>query len=956
MVELPLNGRDWASLATLQPGVTSVRDQYLSTGTSNRGQRGFGNALSDSGHRPNQNNYLYNGISIVDYANSPPGNTIGASLGVDAIQEFSVVTTNYSAEYGRASGAVINAIAKSGTNQFHGDVYEFLRNAALDARNYFDGAVIPPFRRNQFGASGGGPIKKNKAFFFADYEGIRQYQSLSLHDIVPTASARVGNLCSVPTTGTCKPNTIAVNPLVTPFLGFWPLPNAGLTPTGNGDTGFWNAAGFAQLSENYFTTRVDYKISDKDSLAGNYLRDRAPLEQTDSLVDVINAVNTIRDVGSLEENHIFSPALVNSARIGFNHFTGIVQKPVAALNPLADNPALGSFPGANAPNTTVTGLTAQNSAVNGAGFFNHTFNSFQFYDDLFLTRGTHSLKFGFATERMQNNELAHPTPNGTFTFSSLTNFLLDEPTSAAFVSSQLLHSEGNRQTLFGGYVQDDWRARPSLTLNLGLRYEMTTLPTEAHGGYGILQNLYSGFATFPVTHLWATNQTLRNFEPRIGFAWDPFRDGKTAIRGAFGIYDMLPLPATYAFNTADGYPFVIRDSITLTKQPPGTFPTVAYGLAGFSPSATTVSWDEQNPKRAYVMNWNLNVQRTLTGNTTLTVGYVGSHAVHQPNVTDDQNFVLPTTLTPEGYLWPLPVGSGAKLNPSVGAIRGLYWDSSATYEGLQTQVTKKMGHGVQAQASYTWGKCIDAGSSGGPVSDLYLNSLSTPQFFDPRARRGPCDFNLSQVFTANYIWQLPTPKFGGTAVSYLLGGWELGGIFNASTGQPFTLLMSGDPLGELNGDPNDYPDRVSGPGCANPVNPGDVNGYIKLNCFIPPTAPASLQSQCANFTGAVSPPPSGQVYCANLFGNNGRNSVYGPGLVDLDFSVYKNIPVPKISEAFNLQFRAELFNILNHTNFQSPINNETIFNQDGSPVAGAGALDATTTTSRQIQFALKVIW
>jgi len=356
------------------------------------------------------------------------------------------------------------------------------------------------------------------------------------------------------------------------------------------------------------------------------------------------------------------------------------------------------------------------------------------------------------------------------------------------------------------------------------------------------------------------------------------------------------------------------------------------------------------------MNWNLNIQRTLGGNTTLMVGYVGSHAVHQANVTDDQNMVLPTTLTSAGYLWPLPVGSGTTLNPAVGSIRSLYWDSSASYEGLQTQVTKKMSHGVQAQASYTWGKCIDAGSSGGPVSDMYLNALPSAQLFDPRARRGPCDFNLSQVLGVNYIWRLPTPKFGEAAMSYLLGNWEVGGIFNASTGQNFTLLMSGDPLGQGNGAPNDYPDRLSGPGCANPVNPGNVNEYLKLNCFIPPTAPAAFQSQCANFTGIATPPPNGQVYCANLFGNNGRNSVYGPGLIDFDFSVYKNFPVAKISDVFNVQFRAEFFNILNHANFQSPLNNSTIFTETGAPVGGAGAIDVTTTTSRQIQFALKVIW
>jgi Carboxypeptidase regulatory-like domain len=950
--ELPLNGRDWTSLATLQPGVTAVRTQVSTSTTSNRGNRGFGNLLADSGHRPYQNNYRFNGISIVDYANGAPGNTIGAAIGVDAIQEFSVVTSNYSAEYGRTSGAVINAISKSGTNEFHGDAYWFLRNGALDARNFFDGPTIPPFRRNQFGIAAGTPIIKDRTFIFANYEGIRQYKSISFHNLVPTAAARQGNLCSVPTTGACTPNTVTVDPSIEPYLAFYPLPNAGLVPTGNGDTGFYNLAGYADLSENYFSVRVDHKLSDRDNLSFNFLTDTSPLQQTDPLVLSVSEVNTTRKVGSLEETHIFSSTFTNSARLGFSRFVGLVQQPVKALNPLADDSSLGAIPGANSPIITVPGLTTMQGALHDPGFFDHTWNSFQFYDDAFMSRGAHSLKFGFAMEHMQYNLIARPTPNGTFSFPSLSGFLQNQATSASFLSPDFQQAEGNRQTLFGGYVQDDWRVRSRFTLNLGLRYEMTTLPTESQGRFSIIQNLYGGTPA-PVNHLWQRNQTLRNFEPRVGFAWDPFGKGKTAVRGAFGIYDMLPLPGVWGFSQGDSYPFIVRNSISLSGADVGPFPTGAYEAAGFVPTNLLVSYYEQKPKRSYVMNWNLNVQQDIGWNTTVLVGYVGSHSVHQATVVDDQDMVLPT-LTEAGYLYPYPVGSGTKLNPNVGAILGTYWDGSATYSGFHSQVTKRMGRGVQIQGSYTLGRCIDMGSGGGPAGNPFTNSLSTPQFFDIGARRGPCDFDIHQALAINYIWLVPTPKFGGSLVGHALGGWQLSSIVTLGTGTPFTPLIAGDPLGQKNKNPNAYPDRSVDAGCSSPINVGDVNDYLKLNCFTPPIAPASFAAVCQPAAASVAAALPNT--CMNLMGNSGRNSVYGPGLVNFDFSLVKNNYIRKISETFNVQFRAEFFNIFNRPNFGPPIDNSNILNQNGTTVAGAGAIDNTTTDSRQIQFALKLNW
>jgi hypothetical protein len=366
------------------------------------------------------------------------------------------------------------------------------------------------------------------------------------------------------------------------------------------------------------------------------------------------------------------------------------------------------------------------------------------------------------------------------------------------------------------------------------------------------------------------------------------------------------------------------------------------------------------------------VQRELTPNLTAMLAYVGMHNVHQAFSTDDSNMVIPT-LTSIGYLWPCgPDGSGnscvagflptgtqsnpipsVRLNPNVGPIRLLTWGSSSYYEGFQAGVAKRMSHGFQAQASYTWGKCIDMGS-GSLLGDPYKNSLSSLMFFNRQSRRGLCDFNVAHNFVFNYVWDLPTPKFGGVVGHYILRGWELGGILSANTGTPMTLVMAGDPLGQGSSDPWPYPSRVSGPGCSNPVNPGNINNYLKLSCFTPPMAPASFAGMCVLAVDGSGNKIPGT--CMNLFGNNGRTSVIGPGLINVDFSVFKNFRVEKISDSFNVQFRAEFFNIMNHPNFQPPLDNKVIFNQDGSPVSTAGQITVTSTTSRQIQLGLKLIW
>src|SRR4030088_1342529 len=423
--ELPLNGRDWTQLATLQPGITSIRTQP-SVGAGDRGQRGFGTQMTVNGGRPAQNNYRLDGTSVNDYSNSAPGSVLGADLGSDAVAEFSVLSSSYPAEYGRSSGGVINAITRSGTNEFHGSVYEFLRNSALDASNFFD-TKKPPFKRNQFGATAGGPILKDRTFIFGNYEGLRQSLGITQVNTVPTATGRAGHLAG---------GDVPVDPKIVPYLPIWSLPNSGVVPDScsNGicDVGIFKLPGQQVTPENYFTTRIDHKLSGNDSLYGTYMRDTATISQPDELGIKVTGYTTRRQLVTIEETHILTPQGVNAARVGYSRVVGLVGQTLKALSPLATDPSLGfAAPGRPVGEIDVGGMTNFSGGLGAISNYNFHWNSFQGYDDAFVTRGKHSIKFGVAVERIQENMTAADSPNGVYTFDSLSSFLQNIPTSFA---------------------------------------------------------------------------------------------------------------------------------------------------------------------------------------------------------------------------------------------------------------------------------------------------------------------------------------------------------------------------------------------------------------------------------------------------------------------------------------------------------------------------------------------
>lgn len=960
---LPLNGRDWTSLATLQPGVDSLGSEQANTGTKDRARRGYGVEMTISGSRPSQNNYRIDGISVNDYSNGGPGSVEGSTLGVDAVQEFSVLTSNYSAEYGRTSGGVINAITKSGTNDFHGSVYEFLRNGSLDAATFIDnstGSPKPHFERNQFGGGIGGPIVKDNTFFYADYEGLRENQGTTVIANVPSAAVRgIGTgpgggpgpsmVCSIDqsASGGCSPQTLAnylashgepavLNPdpvtgidkSVLPFLGLWQLPNQPIT-SGNGDQGNYAFNSANLTAENFGTIRVDHKFSDKDSLFGTYQNDQAVATQPDPNNNVLVQNATGRQFVDVEETHIFSPQLLNTARFGLNrsvHTGGGVN----AINPLSSNLALGESTGADNPQIDVPALTSIQPGLNQVEIVDFYQNSFQGYDDVFLTKGIHNLKFGFAIENIQTTAY-NPAPVGEFPFNSLydstqNGFLTNNPaTLFAPVPGVPFSHFQLHTTIFAGYAQDDIHLRPNLTVNVGLRYEMSTVPAEVNDKLSALSSpIDQSIATATIGRTIFSNPTYHNFEPRIGFAWDPFGDGKTSIRGGFGMFDVLPLAYELGQFATNAAPFTENAAINQNSpQNPlvaGDFPILAFNKLAVNAAngvSLRVPYVEPHPKRNYVMQWNLAVQRELVPNLTAMIAYVGSRGVHMEQRADDINTTQPT-LTPAGYLF----NGGPVLSPLIGQMDTLQWSNDSFFDGMEVQVNKKMAHGFEIGTSYTWSRSIDGGD-GAIASDSFLNSIPSLLYFLPKTRRGPSDFNVTHNLTANYLWNIPSPLRG--VAGTVTRGWQVGGILTVRSGLPFTPLVGGDPLGLSDTQPFDYPDRLGGPGCSSLVNPRNVTNYIKLQCF---AAPNPL----------------------NLLGDAGRNVLIGPGLLNLDFSLIKET---KISERFNLEFRAEAFNVINHANFNSPIDNSTLFNADGTPTNTPGLIDSVSS-GREIQFGLKL--
>ncbi len=903
MRELPLNGRNIETLILLAPGVSQ---SYSSQQTSYYGKAA---SYSISGSRPEGQGLLLDGQDIQNFHDHGTGSSeLGTSLGVEGIAEFQMLTATFGAQLA-GNGAVMNSVSKSGTNAIHGSAYEFLRNSALDARNFFDGPSVPAFRRNQFGGSLGGPIKKDKAFFFVNYEGLRQGLGETKPANVPDANARRGFLpCAAGSAG-CSGGllNVGVNLNMAAALALYPATNL---VGANGITTVSQVASQV-ASENYFLGRIDYTLSAKDTLFVRFLSDKAAETEPFSaaLIPLWPELDSnYNQFATIEERRIISPTLLNSIRASFS-------RPVAAAAAVGSTPALQIFPGAGRVDTkiTVSGLNGQLGA-NANLPFTLVQNKFVEGDDVYWTHGAHNVKFGGEFRRWDTNSTMENNLGLVWTFTSLANFLQDRP---SLVSGPLPgHTDATRDWREIGiqpYIQDDWKVSSRFTLNIGLRYEFVSNPVERRNKMTNIINPPFGTGFTPVSHVFISNPSLKNFDPRFGLAFDPFKDHKTSVRAGFGLFHDVIEPRTYG----GGY-WLVPPFATVNQANP-VYP---FAFAGSSPVVPTTTnsagWYYPTRVTPYVFQYNLSIQRQIVEGTIVTLAYIGSQGRH---------LISDLELNP-----PIPNASGAlatlvggkivtnpRINPLFGTTTYKMPLSSSSYNAFSASLERRLTHNLQAQVSYTYSKCMDYGSStGGTEASNSAAIAENP--YDVGTDHGRCTFDIPSILRVNGVFLLP---FHGNK---LIEGWQLSGIASRQTGSALTVNAGFDQTGLQYGAPR--PNVISG--C-------DAISGLKTQWFNP-----------ACF--AIQP--------VGTFGNLGRTTYNGPSLVDFDFAVMKNTSIRKISEAFNVQFRAEVFNIFNHTNLGIPGLGAFTQGTNGgaNPNTSFGVFTGTTTTSRQIQLGLKIVF
>lgn len=914
--ELPLNGRSFDQLLQLNPASVSYTTQRSGgVGTSNSS---VGNMFSVSGRRPQDNLFLLNGIEYTGASliNVTPGGTSGQLLGVEAVREFNVVSDTYGANYGKRTGAQVSIITASGSNKFHGSVYEFFRNSALDARNYFDQARIAPFQRNDFGAAAGGPIRRDKLFVFGNYEGYRQHLGLSDLTFVPDAAARAATVASVQ-----------------PLLALW--------PTGTTELGSGIAEAFSNppqhVREDFGTTRIDSNLTQNDLLFGVYT-----VDDSDATTPSANPHSSIYErlreqVVSAQEQHVFSPSMLNTLRFGYSRAAFYFNSIVA-----------GSVPGwvANGPvgAIVIAGSTASNGAsqitLAGAnvGSNNATArNLFTVDDHIYWTHGQHQIEAGVWLQRLQSNDFLAQDQFGQASFSTLAAFEAGTVSKYTIVSAP---TELAWRSLFSaGFIEDAWKATPRLEVRAGLRVESTNGWNEAQGRASNYDFTNGAINSTPTVGSSALSENRAKFlpEPRVGLAWDVFGNGKTAIKGSFGLHRALldtldyRLDQTAPYNTTLSY-----SKTTVSKLASLSTPTSTGGLV--SPSNV-----QRNIQTPTVLAWTVKIEQEIAPSTTLTVGYVGSHGYHQI-LSEDEN-------TPASVICPaapgcatgnLPAGTifypaTTLANPNLANSTSWVSQGVSNYNGLEVDVRRQYAHGLQLRGVYTWSKNLDDGSAWNTSV-----SANTPAFVsfpgNPKLDYGRAATNVSHAAAINGTWELPIGQghavLGGASpvAQEFAGDWSLSSIVTLQSGFPFSPQLGYNPTG--NGDSR------------NPARP-------QLN---------------PSFQGNLYPKTAGEWFNPNAFmapyqgtyGNAGRDSLTGPGLSDVDLSLVKNAA---IHEGLHAQFRVEFFNILNHTNFTTP--NAVVFSTGPTPSSPstaaalsptAGVLTATATTSRQLQLALKFLF
>jgi outer membrane receptor protein involved in Fe transport len=979
ILDLPLDGRNFSQLGLLQPGVVPLTPGLLEAG----GPARAGQAYAVDGQRPESNNFMIDGadnVNAVDagYVLKPP---------IDAIAEFRILTHNANAEFGRNTGSTTNIVTRGGTNSFHGAAWEFLRNDAMDASDYFTHSV-QPLKQNQFGATFGGPILKDKTFFFGYYEGFRNRQGETVPATVPSLAERQGNfaelctsgftngLCNDPNpadgqqlynflTGAPVPNNqlTSIDPIASNILPFFPLPNSG--PNG------FIATQTLSESNDQFGLRLDHYLSHVDTLNFRYMFSGGPT--TDPLSPVGANVPGF-PVGEddraqnfvAQETHVFSPNTIGVARFSYLRNKFLLDEHLNHESPsdlgFEYEPTLASAAGP--PFIQVGGYASVGDPITGP---RNTFqNTFDASGSLSWIHGRHELKFGGGYRRDQINALQGIASNGFFVFSTFpysdgfASFLSGNP--VVFLQGGGDFSREIRDRALDAYAQDNYRVTSNLTLNLGLRYELPFPATENKNRMNLFVPgaqsqviptapqglLYPGDPGVPAGLIPAQKTA---FAPRVGFAWDPRGDAKTVISAAYGIF-------YEPYYTGQGGP--LQDPVSAppylkTQQisfPVNSFANPFYIPNPFSqpfPEPMTLLVVSRNLHLPYAQDWNLNIQRSFGADWLFQVGYVGTTGVRLPRFIEGNPpvFVPGFDTTSPGCSVANPCLNSTENNvnnrrlysgctladpptsciySSVGEIASI---ANSSYNALQASLRKRFSHGLSFLASYTWSHSIDdvssfniTGSASQPVAgenDLAQNP------FDLAAERGPSMFDTRNRFVLSYQWSLPFLQHSNNWYGHVLGNWQLNGIFTAMSGTPFTVFDSNDvslqgQAPEITGFSANRPNVIGDPNSG----PHTTAEWFNVSAF------QKLQ-----------PDPLGRF---EVFGDEGRNAVVGPGYVNWDFSALKNI---RLTESKELQFRGELFNVLNHTNFRLPVSDIE------SPTFGQIQSDVSP---RVIQVALKFLF
>lgn len=918
LADLPLNGRDLFKTAMLQPGVAPTPSSAPSLLSATKAGQ-----VSINGMRPSWTNVLIDGMD----ANDPvfgysPGGASGLFLGLDEFTEVRVLTQTFSAEYGRNGGGVVEAVTKSGSNQFHGSLFELHRDASLDAKNYFDlgNAPIPPFVRNQFGASIGGPGAHDRTFFFANYEGFREIQGSTAIATVPTAPAHQGLLPSSSNPGACTnatPNgcvSVGVDPRVQQFLALIPPANGADNGDGTGDL---ITANKGDTNEHHGIVRVDHNFSNTHSAFARYIIDDSfslvPYFGTPpgTYVPGFPTLHQARNqYFSVQDRRNIRHEILNELRFGINRTT-------ASSSIIDTHPGLSIslVPGRPFGTLDIAGMSlVGNSAVIPLGDFSTVY---QLQDQLSRTIGRHTLKFGAEFRRIQSNGPLDFGVNGLYTFQDLSPFGVpmqsDNPALESFLEALPLSyvgsipsmsnsDRGYRQSAVSGFVHDFWRVSGRLTVNAGLRYDFYSNPTEAHGRLSVVRNPPADSGSTVGNAFSGTPVDL--VSPQAGFAWNIFGDGKTVLRGGTGIFrDQLPvllfgvdrfLPPFFGIDSFV-FPSFLNPQNALLTQP-------IYVLS------TTF-----HPKFPYALQYNLNIEREIAPGTILTAGYFGARGNHLPREAE-QN--------------PFEPALGHRYNPNLPSpLLAVLTDAQSFYNSFQLSVSKHYAHSLSWQAFYTFSHSIDDASANFSIETV--NDPPTSQnIFDRKGSRGRSAFDIRHNFAANVVYELP---FG--SASYF-GGWQISAVASVHSNVPFTPVLSFDNAELQSLLTSERPDLVGNPStgvCPNGSRVGTPS------CWFNPTAFAL--------------PPLGQ------FGTAGRNILRGPAFTQFDLALQKGF---KLTERTKIAFGAEAYNLFNHPNFavpsntQSPLtlggNGDAVF-QDaaGNFAKNVGRIFTTVGTGRQIQ-------